>query len=77
MRFNRHSRSLIVAVVAFALAIMLSNCDRTPKQSTNNSPTKSSALVYASAGQPVNLEPGNVRSSCRLSIQSAAGKATP
>ncbi|NET06694.1 MAG: ABC transporter substrate-binding protein [Symploca sp. SIO2B6] len=70
MRFSRHFRLLIVAVVAFALAIVLSNCNRAPKQSTNSPATTSSALVYASGGQPVNLEPGNVSDGNSIIVQS-------
>lgn len=60
-------RSMLLAVVAFALAIALANCDR-PSQQTSNNPTPSPSptvapagvLVYGSGGQPANLEPGNI-----------------
>src|SRR4028119_1082409 len=54
--------------VAFALAIVLSNCNNTATNQTSSSPSSPSsspaapagALVYGSGGQPVNLEPGNI-----------------
>lgn len=61
------TRSIILAIVAFALAIFLANCDRPTNQTANNpSPANTpevappGALVYGSGGEPVNLEPGNI-----------------
>src|SRR3712207_3292393 len=60
-------RSILWAVMAFVLAIVLSNCNNPSKQ-ISNSPTPAlkpavapaGALVYGAVGQPVNLEPGNI-----------------
>lgn len=61
------TRSIVLAVVAFALAIALSNCN-SPSKQTSNTPTPAlspavapaGALVYGALGQPVNLESGNI-----------------
>jgi peptide/nickel transport system substrate-binding protein len=61
-------QAAILAIVAFALAIILSNCDRpSTKQTSSPSPAASNpaavspgTLVYGSGGEPVNLEPGNI-----------------
>lgn len=66
MRQWRQLRSILLAVMAFSLAIVVSNC--TPSNQTSNNPTPANspaaaptgALVYGSGGQPVNLEPGNI-----------------
>ncbi len=60
-------RSILLGVVAFTLAIALSNCN-SPSKQINNSPTPTltpalapaGALVYGALGQPVNLESGNI-----------------
>lgn len=64
---QRLMRSMLLAVVAFALAIALSNCNSPSKQTSNiPSPALSpavvpaGALVYGAVGQPVNLESGNI-----------------
>jgi peptide/nickel transport system substrate-binding protein len=62
--------------VAFALAIVLSNCN-SPSNQTSNSPTSANspatapagALVYGSVGQPVNLEPGNITDGNSIVVQ--------
>ncbi len=62
-------RSVLVAIVAFGLAIALSNCDRpsstnqtsnSPSSPANNPAAPPGALVYGSGGEPVNLDPGNI-----------------
>ncbi|MGQ4647060.1 ABC transporter substrate-binding protein [Lyngbya aestuarii] len=70
MRLGRRSNSVILAFVAFVLAIFLSNCDNSPNQTSNNpavAPT--GALVYGSVGQPVNLEPGNITDGNSIIVQ--------
>ncbi len=68
MRRWKQLQSVGLAVVAFALAIILTNCNNPSNQTTSSSPTSASspaaapagALVYGAGGQPVNLEPGNI-----------------
>ena len=75
MRRCKQWRPMILAV-AFALAIVLSNCN-SPSNQTRNSPTPSpspaaapvGALVYGSVGQPVNLEPGNISDGNSIMVQ--------
>lgn len=77
--FERASltQSVILAVVAFVLAILLSNCDRTTTTPTSspsslgNSPAAVSpgTLVYGAGGEPVNLEPGNIEDGNSLIVQ--------
>jgi peptide/nickel transport system substrate-binding protein len=77
--FGRASltRSVILAVVALVLAILLSNCDRTRTTPTSspsplgNSPAAVSpgTLVYGAGGEPVNLEPGNIEDGNSLIVQ--------
>lgn len=77
--FGRASltRSVILVVVAFVLAILLSNCDRTRTTPTSspsplgNSPAAVSqgTLVYGAGGEPVNLEPGNIEDGNSLIVQ--------
>jgi peptide/nickel transport system substrate-binding protein len=76
MRRWKQSRSVILAVVAFALAIVLSNCN-SPSNQTSKSPTSANtpavapagALVYGAGGQPVNLEPGNITDGNSVIVQ--------
>lgn len=77
--FGRTSltQSVILAVVALVLAILLSNCDRTRTTPTSspsplgNSPAAVSpgTLVYGAGGEPVNLEPGNIEDGNSLIVQ--------
>ncbi|MEW6497291.1 MAG: ABC transporter substrate-binding protein [Cyanobacteriota bacterium] len=70
-------RSILLAFVAFALAIVLSNCDRSSTNQTSNSPSPANnpaavpqgALVYGSGGEPVNLEPGNIEDGNSIIVQ--------
>lgn len=51
----------ILLVVAFTLAIALSNCNNSTNQVANSpSVAVAGALVYGASGDPVNLEPGNI-----------------
>ncbi|MGF1498280.1 MAG: ABC transporter substrate-binding protein [Elainellaceae cyanobacterium] len=66
MRLWRRFRWVGLAIVACALAVMLANCAR-PTSDTAEvegvapaASSATSALVYGSGGQPVNLEPGNI-----------------
>jgi peptide/nickel transport system substrate-binding protein len=76
MRRWRQLRSILLAVVAFALAIALTNCN-SPSNKTSNSPTPGSspaavpagALVYGSGGQPANLESGNITDGNSIIVQ--------
>jgi len=64
-----------LAIVTFGLAIALVNCDRpSDTPSTEASPaaeggSATSALVYGSGGQPVNLEPGNITDGNSIVVQ--------
>ena len=77
MRRWKQSQSAILAVVAFALAIVLSNCNSpsTNKASSPVSPANNQAadppgvLVYGAGGQPVNLEPGNITDGNSVMVQ--------
>ncbi|HEY9605764.1 MAG TPA: ABC transporter substrate-binding protein [Allocoleopsis sp.] len=76
MRGWRQWRSLFLTIVAFALAIVLANCN-SPSNQTVNQPTPASspeavpagALVYGSGGQPANLEPGNITDGNSIIVQ--------
>lgn len=76
MRRWNQSQSILLAVVAFVLAIVLSNCN-SPTTKQTNSPSSpgrptaelASALVYGSVGQPVNLEPGNITDGNSIMVQ--------
>lgn len=64
-------------VVACALTIVLSNCNNSPSNQTNNNATSvnspvvapAGALVYGAGGQPVNLEPGNITDGNSVMVQ--------
>ncbi len=59
--------------IAFIAAIVLTNCTASKQPSTPASSgtavSPSSALVYGSSGQPVNLEPGNITDGNSLIVQ--------
>jgi len=59
--------------IAFLAAIALTNCTASKQPSTPASSgtpvSPSSALVYGSSGQPVNLEPGNITDGNSLIVQ--------
>ena len=75
MRRWQQWRPALLAV-AFALAIVLSNCN-SPSNQTSNSPAPATspraapagALVYGSGGQPVNLDPGNITDGNSVVVQ--------
>ncbi len=75
MRWWKQWRPELLAV-AFALAIVLSNCN-SPSNQTSTSPTSAAipaaapagALVYGSVGQPVNLESGNITDGNSIIVQ--------
>ncbi len=77
MRRWNQLRSILLAIVAFSLAIVLSNCNTPSTNQTSSSPSPTGspttvpagALVYGSAGQPVNLEPGNIADGNSLIVQ--------
>ncbi len=77
MRRWNQSRSIFIAVVAFALAIVLSNCNSPSTNQTSSSPSPVSspttapagALVFGTGGQPVNLEPGNIVDGNSIMVQ--------
>jgi peptide/nickel transport system substrate-binding protein len=64
-------------VIACALTIVLSNCNSSPSNQTNNNATPVNspvaappgALVYGAGGQPVNLEPGNITDGNSIMVQ--------
>jgi len=63
-----------LAIVTFGLAIALVNCGSpsTPEagtEGTTQSSSGTSALVFASGGQPVNLEPGNITDGNSIYVQ--------
>ncbi|MBE9130067.1 ABC transporter substrate-binding protein [Coleofasciculus sp. LEGE 07092] len=62
-------QSIILAIVAFAFAIALSNCDSPSNQTSTSSVTPVSTLVFGSGGQPVNLEPGNITDGNSIVVQ--------
>jgi peptide/nickel transport system substrate-binding protein len=76
MRYWKRSQSIFLAVVAFALAIVLSNCN-SPSNQTSNSPSPatspaaapSGALVYGAGGQPTSLDPGNITDGNSIMVQ--------
>ncbi|PZV05185.1 MAG: ABC transporter substrate-binding protein [Leptolyngbya sp.] len=59
--------------IAFIVAIALTNCTARNQPSapvsSGTAPASSSALVYGSTGQPVNLEPGNITDGNSLIVQ--------
>ena len=71
------TQSVILAVVAVGLAILLSNCNRSstkptssPSSPANNPGVISAAtLVYGAGGEPVNLEPGNIEDGNSVIVQ--------
>jgi peptide/nickel transport system substrate-binding protein len=74
---TRIIQPVILALVACALAILLSNCNPSSTNPTSsppspaNSPAALSAgsLVYGAGGEPVNLEPGNIEDGNSLTVQ--------
>ncbi|MGC1246740.1 MAG: ABC transporter substrate-binding protein [Spirulinaceae cyanobacterium] len=62
---------LVLVALGCALAIILTNCsqDEGTEVSTSPSQNQSGVLIYASGGQPVNLEPGNVTDGNSLIVQ--------
>ncbi|MGP1371303.1 MAG: ABC transporter substrate-binding protein [Almyronema sp.] len=66
MRIIRHFRLAILALLTFAIAVMLANCGGAPETTSAPSaeeaaaPAATGALVYGAGGQPVNLNPGNI-----------------
>lgn len=78
MRRSKQLRSAILAVVALALTVVLSNCNSPSTNQTSSSPVlppssptaaPAGALVYGSAGPPVNLEPGNITDGNSVIVQ--------
>lgn len=73
MALFKRFRFFAIALVGLLIAIALTNCDGTPSSSdssTQESPTAAtSALVFGSAGQPVNLEPGNITDGNSIIVQ--------
>ncbi|HBB34986.1 MAG TPA: ABC transporter substrate-binding protein [Cyanobacteria bacterium UBA8803] len=70
--FSRRSwliQLIIWAMVAFTLAIILSNCKSPSPQSTISPTSPATTLVYGSGGQPVNLEPGNITDGNSIIVQ--------
>ncbi len=58
--------------IAFIAAIVLTNCTASNQPSapvSSGTPAPSSALVYGSTGQPVNLEPGNITDGNSVIVQ--------
>lgn len=62
-------QSMVLVILGFALVIFLANCDRNSTQTSTSPTTPTSALVYGSGGQPVNLEPGNITDGNSLIVQ--------
>ncbi|NET56358.1 MAG: ABC transporter substrate-binding protein [Symploca sp. SIO2E6] len=58
-------QSVVLAIVAFALALVLANCNSTPKSTT----LPAGVLVYGAVGEPVNLEPGNITDGNSIIVQ--------
>ncbi|MBD0344828.1 MAG: ABC transporter substrate-binding protein [Coleofasciculus sp. Co-bin14] len=78
MRRSKQLRSAILAVVALALTVVLSNCNSPSTNQTSSSPVSppnsptaapAGALVYGSAGPPVNLESGNITDGNSVIVQ--------
>jgi peptide/nickel transport system substrate-binding protein len=76
MRYWKRSQSIFLAVVACALAIVLSNCNSPSNQTSNNpSPATSpaaaptGALVYGAGGQPTSLDSGNITDGNSVMVQ--------
>jgi peptide/nickel transport system substrate-binding protein len=66
---------MIWAILAFTLAIVLSNCQPNQTANTPSSPVNvptvaaSGTLVYGAGGEPVNLEPGNIEDGNSIFVQ--------
>ncbi len=78
MRRWKQLRSALLAVVALALTVVLSNCNSPSTNQTSSSPVlppnsstaaPAGALVYGSGGPPVNLEPGNIKDGNSVIVQ--------
>ncbi|HEY9633084.1 MAG TPA: ABC transporter substrate-binding protein [Coleofasciculaceae cyanobacterium] len=78
MRQWKQLRSAILAIVALALTVVLSNCNSPSTNQTSSSPSSPAnspaaappgALVYGAGGQPVNLEPGNITDGNSVMVQ--------
>ncbi|MBD1914043.1 MULTISPECIES: ABC transporter substrate-binding protein [unclassified Leptolyngbya] len=73
--WRRFIKFVSLAIVTFGLAIALVNCTGQSETSTGTSPAATgsasgtSALVFASSGPPVNLEPGNITDGNSLYVQ--------
>jgi peptide/nickel transport system substrate-binding protein len=67
------SQSILLAIVAFALTIVLSNCSRPATQTSqpvaSPAAAPAGALVYGSGGQPANLDPGNITDGNSIVVQ--------
>jgi peptide/nickel transport system substrate-binding protein len=63
-QFVRKPSRWLVICLAIALFIILTNCGR-----SSQPPAPDGTLVFASAGQPVNLEPGNITDGNSLYVQ--------
>ncbi len=68
-------QSMIWAILAFTLAMVLSNCQANQTGNTPSSPVStptvaaSGTLVYGAGGEPVNLEPGNIEDGNSVFVQ--------
>jgi peptide/nickel transport system substrate-binding protein len=66
---------MIWAILAFTLAMVLSNCQANQTGNTPSSPVStptvaaSGTLVYGAGGEPVNLEPGNIEDGNSVFVQ--------
>ncbi|MBW4651266.1 MAG: ABC transporter substrate-binding protein [Kastovskya adunca ATA6-11-RM4] len=73
MRRWMRSQSILLAIVAFALTIVLSNCSRPATQTSqpvaSPAAAPAGALVYGSGGQPANLDPGNITDGNSIVVQ--------
>jgi peptide/nickel transport system substrate-binding protein len=73
MRRWMRSQSILLAIVAFALTIVLSNCNRPATQTSqpvaSPAAAPAGALVYGSGGQPANLDPGNITDGNSIVVQ--------
>ena len=67
MRRLRQFRFVILAFLALAFTVILTNCDGSPPSTSDEAASggggtapDTGALVYGSGGQPVNLDPGDI-----------------